>query len=140
MRQQTRAGGLGMDQRRLLLNAMSYGLLILAIVIVSLPTLWMLTVSVRPNLEVMKIPPSWLPTNFTLASYGKILTSPRYVVVFLNTIFISRSSAVLIALVSSIQRFKLVSNSPSFASPPNDSLKPQKARTTVAPCSCKLWP
>ncbi|MEZ5859640.1 MAG: carbohydrate ABC transporter permease [Geminicoccaceae bacterium] len=89
MRQRSLAGGLGMDQRLLLLNAMSYGLLILAIVIVSLPILWMLTVSVRPNLEVMKIPPSWIPTHFTLASYGKILTNPRYIVVFLNTIFIS---------------------------------------------------
>ncbi|HRY23218.1 MAG TPA: carbohydrate ABC transporter permease [Geminicoccaceae bacterium] len=89
MRQRSLAGGLGMDQRRLLLNAMSYGLLILAIVIVSLPILWMLTVSVRPNLEVMKIPPSWIPAHFTLASYGKILTNPRYIVVFLNTIFIS---------------------------------------------------
>lgn len=89
MRQQTLAGGLGMNQRRLLLNTMSYGLLILAIVIVSLPIVWMLTVSVRPNLEVMKIPPSWIPTVFTLESYGKILTNPRYIVVFLNTIFIS---------------------------------------------------
>ena len=58
-------------------------------VIVSLPILWMLTVSVRPNLEVMRIPPSWIPAHFTLASYGKILTNPRYIVVFLNTIFIS---------------------------------------------------
>jgi multiple sugar transport system permease protein len=89
MRRHSLAGGLGTDQRRMLLNAMSYGLLILAIVIVSLPILWMLTVSVRPNLEVMKIPPSWIPANFTLASYGKILTNPRYIVVFLNTIFIS---------------------------------------------------
>ncbi|MEZ5862582.1 MAG: carbohydrate ABC transporter permease [Geminicoccaceae bacterium] len=89
MRRHSLASGLGTDQRRMLLNAMSYGLLILAIVIVSLPILWMLTVSVRPNLEVMKIPPSWIPTHFTLASYGKILTNPRYIVVFLNTIFIS---------------------------------------------------
>ncbi|MCB9967369.1 MAG: carbohydrate ABC transporter permease [Geminicoccaceae bacterium] len=89
MRRHSLASGLGTDQRRMLLNAMSYGLLILAIVIVSLPILWMLTVSVRPNLEVMRIPPSWIPAHFTLASYGKILTNPRYIVVFLNTIFIS---------------------------------------------------
>ena len=36
-------------------------------VIVSLPILWMLTVSVRPNLEVMKIPPSWIPIEAKLA-------------------------------------------------------------------------
>lgn len=83
------AGRLGTEDRRRLLNAMSYGLLILAIVIVSLPILWMLTVSVRPNIEVMKIPPSWVPQKATLDSYWKILTSQRYVIVFLNTIFIS---------------------------------------------------
>lgn len=83
------AGRLGTEDRRRLLNAMSYGLLILAIVIVSLPILWMLTVSVRPNIEVMKIPPSWVPEKATLDSYWKILTSQRYVIVFLNTIFIS---------------------------------------------------
>lgn len=83
------AGSLGTEDRRRLLNAMSYGLLILAIVIVSLPILWMLTVSVRPNIEVMKIPPSWVPEKATLDSYWKILTSQRYVIVFLNTIFIS---------------------------------------------------
>ena len=89
MRQTSLAGSLGTEDRRRLLNAMSYGLLVLAIVIVSLPILWMLTVSVRPNIEVMKIPPSWIPEHFTAVSYWKILTSQRYVIVFLNTIFIS---------------------------------------------------
>ncbi len=89
MRRTSLAGSLGTEDRRRLLNAMSYGLLILAIVIVSLPILWMLTVSVRPNIEVMKIPPSWVPEKATLDSYWKILTSQRYVIVFLNTIFIS---------------------------------------------------
>jgi multiple sugar transport system permease protein len=49
----------------------------------------MLTVSVRPNIEVMKIPPAWFPQIFTLEGYWKILTNQRYVIVFLNTIFIS---------------------------------------------------
>ena len=89
MRQHSLAGSLGTEDRRRLLNAMSYGLLILAIVIVSLPILWMLTVSLRPNIEVMKIPPSWVPQKFTLDGYWKILTNQRYIIVFLNTIFIS---------------------------------------------------
>ena len=49
----------------------------------------MLTVSVRPNLEVMKMPPSWIPEVFTLEGYAKIFSNPRYLLVFLNTAVVS---------------------------------------------------
>ena len=49
----------------------------------------MLTVSVRPNLEVMKMPPSWIPQVFTLEGYAKIFSNPRYLLVFLNTTVVS---------------------------------------------------
>ncbi|MDX6752588.1 carbohydrate ABC transporter permease [Geminicoccaceae bacterium 1502E] len=85
----SRTASLGITQRRRLLNLMAYGLLILAVVIICLPLVWMLTVSVRPNLEVMKIPPTWIPEIFTLEAYQKIFTNEKYVVVFLNTMGIS---------------------------------------------------
>ena len=49
----------------------------------------MLTVSVRPNLEVMKMPPDWIPQVFTLEGYAKIFSNPRYLLVFLNTTIVS---------------------------------------------------
>ena len=107
MRQRSLAGGLGIETRRRLLNAMSYGLLILAIVIVSLPIVWMLTVSARPNIEVMKIPPSWIPQIFTLESYGKILTNERYIIVFLNTIFISLFVTLLSLFLGALAAYAL---------------------------------
>jgi multiple sugar transport system permease protein len=82
-------GNLGLRNRERLINAISYGLLIVAIIIVFLPLAWMLTVSVRPNLEVMKMPPSWIPQVFTLEGYIKIFSNPRYLVVFLNTTVVS---------------------------------------------------
>jgi multiple sugar transport system permease protein len=82
-------GNLGLRNRERLINAISYGLLILAIIIVFLPLAWMLTVSVRPNLEVMKMPPSWIPEVFTLEGYIKIFSNPRYLIVFLNTTVVS---------------------------------------------------
>jgi multiple sugar transport system permease protein len=78
-------GGLGLRNRELLINTLAYGLLTLAIIIIFLPLAWMLTVSVRPNLEVMKMPPDWIPQVFTLEGYAKIFSNPRYLVVFLNT-------------------------------------------------------
>jgi multiple sugar transport system permease protein len=82
-------GNLGLRNRERLINAISYGLLIVAIIIVFLPLAWMLTVSVRPNLEVMKMPPSWIPEVFTLEGYIKIFSNPRYLIVFLNTTVVS---------------------------------------------------
>jgi multiple sugar transport system permease protein len=82
-------GNLGLRNRERLINTLSYALLILAIIIVFLPLAWMLTVSVRPNLEVMKMPPSWIPEVFTLEGYVKIFSNPRYLLVFLNTTVVS---------------------------------------------------
>lgn len=78
-----RAGG-----RRLLTFA-AYLMLLAAIGIVFFPLLWMLSVSLRPNIEVMRMPPDWIPTVFTLEGYRKIFQNPRYVLVFFNTMFIS---------------------------------------------------
>ena len=49
-----------------LLNAVVYTLLVLAILVMCFPIAWMLSISFRPNVEVMKIPPDWLPQVFTL--------------------------------------------------------------------------
>ncbi|MBB4018945.1 MULTISPECIES: carbohydrate ABC transporter permease [Chelatococcus] len=80
---------LGLRNRERLMRLLAYGLLILAIVIVFFPLAWMGTVSVRPNLEVTKMPPDWVPEVFTLEPYAKIFSSPRYLVVFANTMIIS---------------------------------------------------
>ena len=55
----------------------------------------MLTVSVRPNIEVMKMPPDWIPQVFTLEGYLKIFGNTRFLLVFLNTMAISLIVTVL---------------------------------------------
>ena len=82
-------GSLGQRGRERLLNVLAYALLILAIAIVFIPLLWMLTVSVRPNLEVMKIPPDWIPQVLTLEGYRKIFTNKKFLIVFFNSMVIS---------------------------------------------------
>jgi multiple sugar transport system permease protein len=49
----------------------------------------MLSVSFRTNVEVMQIPPTWLPKLFTTASYLKVLGEPRYLRCFGNSYLIS---------------------------------------------------
>lgn len=82
-------GRLGTRGRERLLNTVAYLLLIAAIGIIFFPLLWMFSVSVRPNIEVMRMPPDWLPQVFTLEGYLKIFQNTKFLVVFLNTMVIS---------------------------------------------------
>lgn len=79
----------GLHARRRTAHIAIYGILIVATGIMLFPAAWMLTVSVRPNVEVMKIPPQWIPTIFTLEPYLKVLGSPRYLRTFANSYFIA---------------------------------------------------
>jgi multiple sugar transport system permease protein len=99
--------GLGIRGRRLLLHAAVYSLLILAIIVMCFPLAWMLTISVRPNVEVMTIPPDWIPQVFTLEAYAKIFQSDRYLRVFLNTCFIALVVTVLSLLLGSMAAYAL---------------------------------
>ncbi len=74
----------GIGGQRLLQFAI-YALLVAAITVMCFPLAWMLTVSVRPNVEVTKIPPDWLPQVFTLEAYQKIFRNPKYLRVFINS-------------------------------------------------------
>jgi multiple sugar transport system permease protein len=104
---------LGQRNRERLLNALAYGLLILAIIVIFFPLAWMVTVSVRPNIEVMKMPPDWIPQVFTLEGYEKIFSNKKFLVVFLNTMVVSLMvtglSLVLGAMAAyALARFKFI--------------------------------
>jgi len=80
---------MGRRAKRRLAHAAVYALLIAAAVVMRFPIASMLTVSVRTNIEVMKIPPDWIPQVFTLDAYRKVLSSPRYLRTFVNTYFVA---------------------------------------------------
>jgi multiple sugar transport system permease protein len=107
----------GMRGRRAFLHLLIYTLLVLAIVVMCFPLAWMLTVSVRPNVEVMTIPPTWIPKVFSLEAYSKIFHNPRYLTVFINTclvsIIVTALSLALGAMAAyALARFKFVGHRP----------------------------
>ena len=107
----------GMKGRRAFLHLLIYTLLVLAIVVMCFPLAWMLTVSVRPNVEVMTIPPTWIPKVFSLEAYSKIFQNPRYLTVFINTclvsIIVTALSLALGAMAAyALARFKFVGHRP----------------------------
>jgi multiple sugar transport system permease protein len=107
----------GMRGRRAFLHLLIYTLLVLAILVMCFPLAWMLTVSVRPNVEVMTIPPTWIPKVFSLEAYSKIFQNPRYLTVFINTclvsIIVTALSLTLGAMAAyALARFKFVGHRP----------------------------
>lgn len=90
-----------------LLNLAAYGLLSLAILIVFFPLAWMLTVSVRPNLEVMRMPPEWIPQVFTLEGYAKIFANTKFLIVFLNTMVVSLLVTILSLVLGALAAYAL---------------------------------
>ncbi len=66
-----------------------YILLIAACVFALFPIFWMVSVSLRPNMEIFIIPPAWFPTTFTTEVYEQIFANPQFVRMFLNSYFIA---------------------------------------------------
>ncbi|MBS1116447.1 MAG: hypothetical protein H6Q87_831 [candidate division NC10 bacterium] len=97
----------GMRTRRRIAHAAIYSLLVAVTAIMLFPVAWMLTVSVRPNVEVMKIPPQWIPTVFTLEPYLKVLSSPRYMWTFVNSYFIAGIVTVFSLFVGALAAYAL---------------------------------
>src|SRR5438445_10437559 len=86
-----------MRARRRAAHIAIYTLLVAVTIIMLFPVAWMLTVSVRPNVEVMKIPPDWIPAIFTVEAYSKVLHSGRYLTTFVNT-YVVRLAVTLVSL------------------------------------------
>jgi len=98
---------MGSRAKRRLVQAIIYALLIAAAVVMLFPIAWMVTVSVRPNIEVMKIPPDWIPQIFTLDAYRKVLGSSRYLRTFVNTYFVALVVTFLSLVVGALAGYAL---------------------------------
>ena len=88
-------------------RAAVYLLLALATAITLFPVAWMATVSVRPNVEVMRIPPQWIPSVVTWEAYAQVLGSSRYLRTFVNSYAIALTVTLLSLLVGALAAYGL---------------------------------
>jgi multiple sugar transport system permease protein len=65
------------------------------------PVLWMLTIALKPNDEVFKVPPEFFPSEFVWSNFVRATTNIDFWPVFLNTSIITVASTVG-AVISSI--------------------------------------
>lgn len=88
-------------------RAAVYALLALATAITLFPVAWMATVSIRPNVEVMRIPPQWIPSVVTWQAYAQVLGSSRYLRTFVNSYAIALTVTLLSLLIGALAAYAL---------------------------------
>lgn len=93
--------------RKLRANFPRYLLLAIGTVVCTLPMIYMISTSLRPNGALYEYPPRFFPKweALTLENYQYILSQSKFYLNFLNSVFVSLSSVVLAALVSSAMAF-----------------------------------
>jgi multiple sugar transport system permease protein len=66
-----------------------YAVLGVGLLAMSLPFLWMLVSSVKPEAEVRQIPPTWLPETFTLENYQTLFDRLSFPTYFFNSTLVA---------------------------------------------------
>lgn len=70
-----------------LMATISTTLLLLGLIVVLFPLFWMLSTSLKGEIEALKIPPNWLPVKPQWYNYRDALTFNPFVLYFRNTLY-----------------------------------------------------
>lgn len=67
----------------------TYGILILGAVFILLPFIWMIITSLKPSNEVLRMPPTWIPSVLQWENYSKAFESVPFVHYFFNSVIVT---------------------------------------------------
>ena len=66
-----------------------YGVLAAGLFLVVIPFVWMLVSSFKPEAEVRRVPPTWIPETTTLENYRTLFTALDFPTYFVNSIVVA---------------------------------------------------
>jgi multiple sugar transport system permease protein len=85
---------------------LGFGILLAGAVWMLLPLVWMLSASLMPLSEVIKVPPVWFkPSVYSLGNYVEVLTKIGFGRFFLNSVFVAVAITLAELLTSSMAGF-----------------------------------
>ena len=84
----------GISSRHNEATPVTYLLLTLITIVVTIPILWMISVSLRKNTEVFTVPPKVFPPAASFEAYSSVLSNPDYLGFFLNSYIVALVVAV----------------------------------------------
>lgn len=89
---------------RVLLNVFAWAV----VAIVVFPLIWMIVTSVKPQFELFRIPPTFLPEAVTFEHYWRLLEETPFLRYFRNSAVIAVSTTALVIVVATLGAHSLV--------------------------------
>lgn len=89
--------------KKLLLTVVVWGLLL----IVLLPLLWMILTAFRPTYEVMRIPPSIVPSKLTLEHFVHLIEDTPFLTYFGNSVIVATATTVFVVILGTLAAYSL---------------------------------
>jgi multiple sugar transport system permease protein len=89
---------------RLLLNLVTW----VVVLLIVFPLIWMVVTSVKPQSELFRIPPSFLPETVTFEHYRRLLVATPFLTYFRNSVVLAVSTTALVIVVATLGAYSLV--------------------------------
>jgi len=95
-------------KRRLVMNrAVTYALLIIAVILVLFPIYWMVITSLKLPREIYRVPALW-PKTFTLDNFNKLLADGDFLLAIRNSAIVASTVTVISVIISSFAAYSMV--------------------------------
>ncbi|MBB6096779.1 ABC-type glycerol-3-phosphate transport system permease component [Deinobacterium chartae] len=88
-------------------KALSHLVMALAAIAFAVPLLWLLSSSLKPESQIIEVPPNWIPRTFTLENFDKVLTTFPFMQWFVNSVVVAVISTAVVLLLSSMAAYAL---------------------------------
>ena len=90
--------------QRIIVNLVTWTI----VLAVAFPLIWMVLTSVKPQNELFRIPPTFLPGSITFEHYWRLLTETPFLRYFRNSMVLAISTTVLVTIVATLGSYSLV--------------------------------
>lgn len=78
------------------------------VAIIAFPLIWMVLTSLKPQSELFRIPPGFLPSEITFEHYRILLTDTPFLRYFFNSMILATTTTVLVVAVGALGAYSLV--------------------------------
>ncbi|WP_119274376.1 carbohydrate ABC transporter permease [Taklimakanibacter deserti] len=90
--------------RTIAVNLLAWAL----VLVISFPLIWMVVTSLRPQSELIRIPPSLIPKGITFEHYARMLWETPFLRYFGNSMILAVSTTTLVVLIGTLGAYSLV--------------------------------
>ena len=85
----------------------TYFAALLVVLFVSIPLIWSLISSLKPNSEILKYPPTFFPTRIVFDQYINLIKTTKFLQYFVNSVIVGTISTFLTLLIATPAAYSL---------------------------------